>query len=206
MKRLGLVLAGLSVALVGVLLVPAAKADSTYDFSIDLTNGNVHGTLTGTLDLPFVSPGGTGSGAAGSLILTSIPAGFGTLAGGDVVSSWADQDTDDFTVTNGTITSFAFMAFTTGDVTVGDDFCINSLGGSAAGTSVTWTCPGRLNTLSVTAKIFGNNFGGLSGVTFTPTPAVSEPGTSTLTLISFGLLGLIMAMRKRNLRNRQLAN
>jgi hypothetical protein len=160
MKRPGLVLAGLSLALVGLLLVPVAKADRAYDLSVDLNGGNINGKLTRMVDPPFVTAGGTGSGAADSLVLTSIPAGFGTLAGGDVLSSWTDQVTDDFTVTSGVITSFAF---------------------------------------------FGHNFGGLSGVTFTPTSTVPEPGTSTLMLIGVGLLGLMMVMRKRNSGGHQLA-
>ena len=168
--------------------IASAQADISENFSVDLNNnmGTVLGIVTGTVDLPFVNAGGTGSGAADSLLLTSIPAGFGTLAGGNDVTSWADQVTNTFMVTGGAITSFEFLAVTSGNNSVGDYFCINSTGGSA-GLIGGWGCPGDLNELSETAATFGFNFGGASGVTFTPSSATPEPSflIPTLTMVLF---------------------
>ena len=125
MKRAGRILGGLTIALVGLLFVPTAKADIIYDFTVPLTSGNVTGTVMGTLDLPFVNSGGSGTGSASSLVLTSFPAAFGTLAGGDTVTSWLHQVTDTFTVTSGTITSFQFFA-TTASADPADAFSMNS--------------------------------------------------------------------------------
>jgi hypothetical protein len=187
-------LAGLSLALVGLLFVPLAEADSIYTFSIGLTSGTDTGTVTGTLDLPFVSPGGSGSGAASSLVFTSIPAGFGSLAGGDTATAWADQVDNLFTVSSGAITSFDFFA-TTGSADPADVICMNSTG---AGTTFgAYTCVAGLNELDgPTSDIFGYNFGGLEGVTFSSpvSSGVPEPGTSSLMLVG---VGLMVVMRKR---------
>ncbi len=86
--------------LLGLCGTPAA-AQSDYNFSIDLSNGDVTGVLTGTLVLGFVNPGGSGTGTASSLTLTSVPAGFGSLAEGDVVTSWTNQVQNLFTVSQG---------------------------------------------------------------------------------------------------------
>jgi hypothetical protein len=178
-------------AIVGM-LAPPANAGIIDNFSIVFSSGDVFGTLTGTVDLPFVNVGGTGTGAASSVVLTSIPSGFGTLAGGDDVTSWADQVTDTFTVTAGVITSFEFMAVTSGS-TSGDYFCINSTVGSA-GSFGSWGCPGNLNELSETADIFGYNFGGASGVTFTPS---GTPEPAAAGLVFFGMASLCFVARRK---------
>jgi len=199
MARVGGILAGLSMILVGLLFVPKAMADIIYNFTVPLTSGPDTGTLTGTLDLPFVSAGGSGTGAASSLVLTSFPAGFGTLSEGDIVTSWTDQVTDIFTVTAGAVTSFEFMAVTNGDPTVGDYFCINSTGGSA-GSFGGWICPADLNELSKTSSIFGYNFGGANGVTFTAVSPAPEP--SSISLLGFsGLLLLSLGLLRRYRQN-----
>jgi len=188
----------LAIAVIGGFLALPAKADIIYNFSANLTNGTAVGTLTGTLDLPFVSAGGSGTGSASSLILTSIPSGFGPLGsfgGGATVTSWPDQVSDTFTVTAGVITSFDFMAVTNGDSTLGNYFCINSTG-SDGGSFGSWECPAGLNELSETAGTFGYNFGGLSGVTFTASSAAPEPATVATMLLGLPVLYLA-ARRKR---------
>ncbi len=190
-------LAGLSLAFVGLLFVPLAKADSIYTFSIGLTSGPDTGTVTGTLDLPFVSPGGSGSGAASSLVFTSIPSGFGSLAGGNTATAWADQVSNQFTVSSGVITSFDFFA-TTASSDPADVICMNSTGASPSFGS--YTCVAGLNELDgPTSSIFGYNLNGLEGVTFSSpvSSGVPEPGTSSLILVGAGLLGLTAVMRKR---------
>jgi hypothetical protein len=58
MRRVLQILAGMSLAHVGLLFGTLARADSVYTFSIVLQSG-ITGTALGTLDLRFVSPGGT---------------------------------------------------------------------------------------------------------------------------------------------------
>ena len=102
--------------------------------------------------------------------------------------SWADQVTNAFTVTSGTITSFEFMAVTSGNISVGDYFGINSTS-SLAGSFGGWILPADLNELSKTNNIFGYNFGGASGVTFTATTTIPEPSTWAMMLLGFAGLG-----------------
>lgn len=111
-------------ALIMLLGLQSANAAVIYNFSVNLTNGATvagalptTGIVTGTIDLPFVSPGGSGSGAARSLVLTSIPAGLDNVqlngaAVIPVVTSWEHQVANSFTVTNGAVTSFYFGADT----------------------------------------------------------------------------------------------
>jgi hypothetical protein len=194
MKRFFQNLAGVSLGLVGLLIAPLAKAETTYDFSVNLTQGSVTGTLLGTVDLPFVNPGGTGSGAASSLVLTSIPAGFGALVGGDTATAWADQNANTFTVVNGTITSVEFIA-DTGAAPANDDLCLNSTANSP--TFNGWDCPSGLNELDVHQDVtFGFNENGLAGITFsTPASATPEPGTFGALMIGLGFLVVMLARK-----------
>jgi hypothetical protein len=190
------VLAGcIWISAIGVL--SPASAGVIYNFSFSASSGTVTGLLSGTVDLPFLSLGGSGSGASDSLILTTIPAGFGALAGGNVVTSWVDQATNSFTVVAGTITSFTFFAGTAG-ADPADLLCLNSTTGSA-GTIGSFVCPADINELHTNSGVFGFNSSGLSGVTFSPsTTATPEPGT--VALLGSGLLLLWGASRRRMAR------
>jgi hypothetical protein len=187
----------LTVLLLSV-FIASAQADISENFSVNLNNtlGTVLGTVTGTVDLPFVNAGGSGSGAADSLLLTSIPAGFGALAGGNNVTNWADQVTNTFTVTAGAVTSFEFLAVTSPNTSVGDYFCINSDGGSA-GSIGGWGCPGGLNELSETSATFGYNFGGASGVTFTPSASATPEPSFFIPILTMVLFLIAFVARKR---------
>jgi hypothetical protein len=112
-KRVWKLSAGRSLAPIVLLGLPSAKADLVYDFSVNLTGGFAPGTVTGTIDLPLVSPSGSGSGEASSLVLTPFPAGIGTLSS-NTVTSWAHQLADAFTVTSRAVTSYYFAADTLG--------------------------------------------------------------------------------------------
>jgi len=166
----------------------------TYSFSFTTTTGNVTGTISGLLDLPFVGPGGSGSGAASSLILTSIPAGYGTLVPGNTVTGWPDQIANSFTVSNGTITSVQFFAnWPAGQPRT--EMCMNSTGTDIPFSS--FTCFSEMNLLVAWAggpgvPVGGQNMDGLAGITFQDT-TVPEPG-------SMGLLcaaALVVAYRLR---------
>lgn len=174
----------------------AANAGAIYDFTFPASWGTVTGTITGTLDLPFISPGGTGSGAASTLTLTSIPAGFGTLSGGDVVTSWHDQVVNNFTVRDGVITSVEFVAFTN-DVSNADGLGLNST--ASAPTSGNYQCPSDLNELQSSDRAFGYNFNGLGGVAFSPV-ALRTPEPGTAALFGTGLIGLLSLSRRRYFR------
>lgn len=158
--------------------------------------GRVTGILEGTLDLPFVSPGGSGSGAASSLVFTSIPAGFGVLAGGDTATNSANQVTDSFTVVAGVVTSDQFFA-TTGTSDPSNVLVLNSSPGEC-GTIGSYGCAPDLNELHAAFGVYGYNFNGLPGVTFTlvsTSGSVPEPSTWAMMLVGF--VGLSLAAYRR---------
>ena len=189
MKRDWKIIVGLSVAFIALLLAPMAKADSIFDFSVDLTGGNVAGIVTGVIDLPFAS----GSGAAASLVLTSIPAGFGALVGGNTVTLWLDQVVNSFTVVSGTITAYDFGA-DTGPTLIGTDyFAISNSAGSANDGS--WSFPSDYNSLQAQGGYVFGQVSSATAVTFSS--SIPEPVTGSLMLMGLGLLRLMVVMRKR---------
>ena len=197
MTRIFKSLAGISLATMGLLSVPTAQAE-IFDFSLPLLVGTATGTVTGTLDLAFVAPGGSGSGAAASLVFTSIPAGFGALAAGGDATAWGNQAANAFTVTAGTITSFEFLAATAASEPA-DVFCINSSTGDLL-TFGDYRCTPGLNELSgPTGDTYGANFEGFAGVTFTEASAAT-PEPNSVVLVSM-LLAAAFVSRKRTARS-----
>jgi hypothetical protein len=177
---------------VSVFVMPA-NASALYNFSINLSSG-ITGTVTGTLDLPFINAGGSGTGAADSLVLTSVPAGFGAFVS-NTVTSWADQENNSFTVSAGVITSVLFWALTNGTSTA-NELCLNSTG-SPTGMFGEYSCPSGLNLLQSDVSTDGFNFNGLAGITFTPaSTATPEPGTNGMILL--GIASLCLAARRYN--------
>jgi PEP-CTERM motif len=179
-------------AVAGLVCLPASARADEFTFSYDQTSGTVQGTVTGTIDLSFVSPGGSGNGAADSLVLTSIPPGYGSFVSNNV-TTWADQIENTFTVVNGTITDFSFFAATntTGNANL---LCLNGAGETAG----VYVCPTSLNELQSSDSLFGYNFGGFAAVTFAEAAteaAVPEPGSAWL--LGTGLAGLVFGLRKR---------
>jgi hypothetical protein len=193
------VLHGLTVALVFCTLAMCARAEE-YTFSYDGT-GTVSGTVTGEVDLEFIGAGGTGSGAATSLTLTSFPSGLGSFSGGDVATNWADQITNSFTVSAGVLTSFEFYALTAGDDSA-NELCLNSTGNDG-GTFGEYDCLAGLNLLQTNANLYDYNFNGLSGVSFAdagPSPLsgpADTPEPGTLMLLLTGVATLLGATRVR---------
>ena len=180
----------------GFLSSASARADQ-FTFSTNLTSGPDQGVLTGTFNLAFITNQGSGTGAATGFTFTSVPAGFGTLVGGNVATSWADQASNSFTVVNGVVTSDLFFAATGGSQPA-DVFCLNS---TASTPSVgNFVCPSQLNELNASSTVFGYNFGGLSGVTFTDTTPTSmsvTPEPSSIALLATGVMCMARVVRRR---------
>jgi hypothetical protein len=172
-------------ALIMLLGPQSAKADVIYNFSVNLSSGTAPGTVTGTIDLPFVSPGGSGSGAASSVVLTSFPAGIGTLSS-NTVTSWAHQLADAFTVTSGAVTSYYFAADTSGNSSA-DFFQMNNTSNTTIDGS--WLVLPNEAALDHTSSNFAYTFSPV--ITFTPVP---EP--SSLLLLG-PVVGAIFALRLR---------
>lgn len=61
------------------------------------------------MDLPFVGAGGSGTGAASNLTITSYPAGV-ALDPNNVATTWTTVVDNTFTVTAGAVTSFQFFS------------------------------------------------------------------------------------------------
>ena len=175
---------------VGMCAAPAA-ANTTYDFSIDLSHGDVTGVLTGTLVLDFVDQGGSGSGAASSVTLTSVPAGFGSLADGNIVTDWSAQVQNQFTVSQGEITGYEFFA-ATGPC----DGAALALGSDAA-----YGCYQNfpaLNEFESNNATYGYNEGGSAGISFTELQSVPEPsGLPIFTIALIATAGILLRGRRK---------
>ena len=176
-----------------ILFCAFAKADiiDTFSFSGTL---DVAGTITGTIDLPFVNPGGSGTGAASSIVITSFPSGLGTFSAGLTVTNWALQEVNTFTVSSGTITSFDFFALS--DVTTSANlFCLNSTTTVTPAPSV-YACPADLNLLESSQIVYTQNLLGASGVTFSPASSAPEPASIWLGESGLGCC-VLLALRRR---------
>jgi len=190
------------VALFAAATLAAGGASATvYDFTANLTFGPNLGAMTGTVDLPFVSGQGSGTGAASTVTLTGLPAGL-TLDDGLVATDWAQQVINIFTVTNGSITAFQFNAVVAHPGT--SDLCLNT-GATFFGGG--FTCPHNLIFIGDGLDRFrgGGGFGynilGANGITFTAeaetgTEGVPEPATWGLMIGGFGMAGAAMRRRK----------
>lgn len=177
------------------LAVATPASAAVYMFESEFDSGPNQGTLEGILDLGFVAAGGSGTGSASSLTLTSVPTGL-TLPEGNEATSWTNQFENSFTVTNGIITSFQFFAITAPGGSDGTELCLNSTASGFNGSGR--ACPSGLNFLGKGgASEFGFNFGGINGVTFTlvENGAVPEPGTWLLMILGFGAIGASMRRR-----------
>jgi hypothetical protein len=184
----------LSIGLLGLLCLTMPGAVRADDFTFTFTNtiGEISGTVTG--EIYGLTDGSTGP--ATQVTLTSYPAVFDntvlnptdnpiSLIG---ASGWTVLDNTFIESGNtivGTATPAAFEVENP-SITTGNDFALTDelVSGEVIG-------------------LLGNTGDGdyVAGVvTFTPVTApviTPEPGTTALTLTGLGLLGLLVAMRKR---------
>jgi hypothetical protein len=173
----------LSAAALVLALVPARA--ELFDYSFDMTSGPNTGLVTGRIDLPFVTAGGSGSGAADLVTIDSFPPSLAPLPQPSPATSWAIQAANLFDVTAGAITSYQFDALTTNGDTDNNayELCFNSLGDVITPIR---GCPMDLNFLGAGGDtMFGFNEDGPDGITFTPAVAAPEP--SALALLGVGL-------------------
>ena len=83
-----------------------AQAIQLFNFSFNNVQGPVHGTVSGTLELP----NGNGTFAATSVKINSAPAALGYTQPVDVLSYFPSVVINSFEVSNGTITASSFGA------------------------------------------------------------------------------------------------
>jgi hypothetical protein len=102
--------------LVPALLMLAAaagplRAEQIFDFSFTNTIGNVAGTITGEIVLPFA---GDGSGAASQVLIESFPPGLSSVGTPPIdASQWTYQEVNQFTISSGQVTGTSeFYAYT----------------------------------------------------------------------------------------------
>ncbi len=180
--------AGVFLAVAAMAAGAAAPARATlFDYSFTMTSGSVTGTVSGTIDLPFVS-GGSGSGAADLVTIDSAPAALLPLPQPNPVTSWNVQGANDFTVTGGVITAYQFDALTGAGGILDDELCFNN--GATVNTAFR-NCSQNLNFLG-SANGFGRNQAGAAGITFAS--AVPEP--ATIALLATAILGCAISRRR----------
>ena len=83
-----------------------AQAIQVFNFRFNNVNGEVGGTVSGTLELP----NGDGTFAATSMKINSAPAALGYTQPVDVLSYFPNVGSNLFQVSNGTITASSFLA------------------------------------------------------------------------------------------------
>jgi len=103
-----------SLVLAVVVLAAASgplRAEQIFDFSFTNTIGNVAGTVTGEVVLPF---DGDGSGAASQVLLESFPPGLSSVGTPPIdARQWTYQEVNQFTVCSGQVTGVSeFYAYT----------------------------------------------------------------------------------------------
>ena len=146
--------------------VGSVSAQQTYCFSFDDALGTIPGTIQGEIEFDFLtSPTDSGIGPASRIEITSTPAGIPASSEGNVVTDWAIQAMNTFTIVNGVITDYQFSA-AEGVVPTWDDnvMCLNN-GGFFIVYPGVWICgPGENYFGDATSYVY--NLGGIGAVSF----------------------------------------
>ena len=87
------------------------QAEQIFDFSFTNTIGNVPGTVTGEIVLPF---DGNGTGAASQVLLETFPSALSPIGAPPIDTTlWTYQELNTFTVSTGQVTGASeFYAYT----------------------------------------------------------------------------------------------
>jgi hypothetical protein len=155
---------------------PSAHAGTlSFFFSFSNVTGSVPGTVTG--EITGLADNSVTS--ATNVFIDSYPSALG-LSLTTPFDTIGDSAINNFTVSNGQITSASYFAVGVGSYELG----INRIGG---------------NFLENPAgpEVFNGN--GFAGVTFTAVPAVPEPSTWAMLLIGFAGLGFVFRRSRRKL-------
>ena len=176
--------------------MPAAQAGALYSYSFQMTAGPVGGTVSGQLQFDFIGVGGTGTGAASLVTIDSLPAGLEPLPQPSPATSWGTQVANNFSIINGIITDYQFMALTGAGGVAAYELCMND---KASVGIANRSCPTNLNFLGEGAStLFGYNFDGARGISFTEIGATAGqvPEPASLGLVALALLGLATSRRR----------
>lgn len=175
--------------------VTTVEAQVRYDFFAPLTGtaGASNGTWTGYVTFNWLTSGGSGSGAAASVVTTEVPSGVATPSQGWDAVLWSVVGLNSFTVTNGVVTSFQFGAESAPDQ---NRVCMNSGAGFIAGSN--FICPQYYNRIGVQSNARGENSEGSAGVSFVEAQTtVPEPSTIVLLASGLGALGFVRRRKAR---------
>jgi hypothetical protein len=192
----------LASTLAASVLSPLVASAALYSFSFDNVSGTVAGTVTGEIDLGFITtPTGSGTGAASSIMITSAPAALPSLDQGNVVTGWSFQGPNTFTVSNGVITAYQFGATAISATASDDVMCLNS--GSGFSLTGVYICLAGENYLGDGSNYVFNT-GGASAVTF---EQIAEPAAiplpASVVLLGSAVLGLWGGKRRSAAQERR---
>lgn len=178
-------------------VVSVAVPVHAMDFLFSLTGGG--NGIAGTISLNFLGAGGSGTGAASNVTLTSVPPGF-PLPLGNVTTDWPLQMFNTFTFVNGSIVSFQFFALTGPSPYSSSIFCLNSEGQALTAYQYGNICQPKLNGVATYGREIFNEEGA-QGVTFTRVETQSDvPEVATWLQMAAGFVVIGAAMRSRRRR------
>lgn len=158
----------IAAAAAGLMACASQAAIVTFSFTSDPFFSTTTGTVTGRL----LGLSESGSSAASSIIVDSLPAGLGVSAGDDLLTVFANDLLNSVTITGGVVTGAEILLSSSAGST-GRHFLLNY---------------GSINSLNnIEGQRGVTNLDGFGAITFSvrPEATVPEPGT-------FGLLGLAM--------------
>lgn len=166
-------------------------ADQVFDFSFTNTIGNVAGTVTGEVVLPF---NGNGTAAASDVLIESFPTALSSIGIPPVdASGWTYQELNSFTVSSGQVTEASeFYAYTSTSYP-------SSVIDLTTTTSYLAYGPGPLS--------HGSNLEVFSDATLFNSAPAPSPEPTTATLFAAGLMacGTLRLLSQRETQPAELA-
>jgi hypothetical protein len=160
-----------------------AQAIQLFNFSFNNVEGQVDGTVSGTLELP----NGNGIFAAKSVKINSAPAALGYTQPVDVLSYFPNVISNSFTVSNGTITASSFGVQDLGTAAITLNFLPGSYG----------TLLSKVGADDVFSGVVDTNSTTLTYSPATPVPFDIRPGAILPTIPILALMYLWKQSRNR---------